>query len=92
MFKPIPPFKFKSMYDSFDNFKNFGRFHNFPNLKPIDPHMIKTYVPKSGEIFQGHAIASNSYSSNINGKISQGGHIVTILNDNGKVKEENIAF
>ncbi|XP_035446983.2 uncharacterized protein LOC118273898 isoform X1 [Spodoptera frugiperda] len=91
-FKPIPPFKFKSMYDSFDKFKNYDEYHNYPNVKPIDFDSIKTHQPGPGETFQAHAITSNRYSSNINGQVSQGGHIATIQNNNGEIKEESYTF
>nr|AXY94666.1 seroin transcript 1A3 [Spodoptera frugiperda] len=92
MFKPIRPFKMKSVFDSFENFHNFDDFPKFPEIKPIDFDMIKTYQPGNGENFQGHSIISNSYSSNNNGEISQGGHIAVVQNNNGEVKEEKIVF
>ncbi|CAH1639538.1 unnamed protein product [Spodoptera littoralis] len=91
-FKPIRPFKMKSVFDSFENFQNFDDFPKFPEIKPIDFDMIKTYQPGNGEKFQGHSIISNSYSSNNNGEISQGGHIAVVQNNNGQVKEEKIVF
>nr|BAS31061.1 seroin4 [Samia ricini] len=79
------------MFPSFPSFGNL--FNPFSILPPIiNPDDIKTHVAGPNEHFSAVSTSSHSFSSNVDGKVTEGGGMSTIVNDGKNVKESVLVY
>ncbi|XP_049874273.1 uncharacterized protein LOC126372512 isoform X1 [Pectinophora gossypiella] len=93
-FPKMPEMKFKEIKMPEMKFPKMPemKFPEIPKIDPITTHGLRNHLPEKGENFVGYATSSFSSSSDVNGVKSSIGGSNVILNNNGKVDEENIRF